>query len=135
MAKAAINRIYRNVIKWIEILLALSIFIGSLVYGFESIIHFTTLDWTMNDAYFDLIHRVLFVVIGIELVKMLLTHSLESILELMAFVIARKILLPELDSIDLILSVAAFVALIAARHYILHCDTEDPTHFEQSELK
>jgi len=40
---------------------------------------------------------VLLLVIGLELVRMLVTHSLSAVLELLAFVIARKMLKPDLS--------------------------------------
>ncbi len=48
-----------------------------------------------------------------------MTHDLGAILELLAFVIARKLLKPDLQALDILLSVLAFVALLAARRYFL----------------
>jgi hypothetical protein len=39
-------------------------------------------------------------------------------LELVAFVIARKLLKPDPTALDILLSVAAFVALLAARRFL-----------------
>lgn len=58
-------------------------------------------------------------VIGIELVRTLLTHSLEAILELLAFVVARKAFKADVEALDIFLCALAFVALLAARHYFL----------------
>jgi hypothetical protein len=41
-----------------------------------------------------------------------------AVLELLAFVIARKMLKPDLTSIDIALSVAAFVALVIVHQII-----------------
>jgi hypothetical protein len=40
-------------------------------------------------------------------------------LELVAFVIARKLLKPDLTALDILLSVSAFVGLLAARRFLL----------------
>jgi hypothetical protein len=45
-------------------------------------------------------------VIAIELVRTLVTHDLRAILELLAFVVARKMLKPDLNVIDIVLSVS-----------------------------
>jgi hypothetical protein len=66
-----------------------------------------------------LIYRVLLLVIGVELVRTLVTHELRAILELLAFVVARKMLKPDLGVLDILLSVLAFVALLAANRYWL----------------
>jgi hypothetical protein len=66
-----------------------------------------------------LIYRVLLLVIGIELVRTLVTHELRAILELLAFVVARKMLKPDLAFLDILLSVLAFVALLAANRFLL----------------
>lgn len=42
---------------------------------------------------------------------MLITHNMDAVLELLAFVIARKMLRPELSSMDIALSVLSFSAL------------------------
>jgi hypothetical protein len=71
------------------------------------------LDWRTTAAFYDLVYWALLWVIGLELARMLVTHELSAVLELLAFVIARKMLKPELTSLDVLLSTVAFVALLA----------------------
>jgi hypothetical protein len=61
----------------------------------------------------------LIVVIGVELIRTLVTHDLGAVLELLAFVIARKLLKPDLSALDIFLSVSAFVVLLVARRFFL----------------
>jgi hypothetical protein len=77
------------------------------------------MDWRLTDTFYELIYRVLLLVIGIELVRTLVTHELRAILELLAFVVARKMLKPDLAFLDILLSVLAFVALLAANRFLL----------------
>ena len=56
---------------------------------------------------------------GIELVRTLLTHSLEAILELLAFVVARKTFKADVNAFDIFLCALAFVAPLGARHFFL----------------
>jgi hypothetical protein len=58
---------------------------------------------------------VLLLVIGLELVRTLVTHDLRAILELLALVVARKMLKPDLAVMDIFLSVLAFVALFSGK--------------------
>ena len=54
-----------------------------------------------------------------ELIRTLLTHDLVAILELLAFVVARRMLKPELATLDILLGVVAFIGLLAARRFLL----------------
>src|SRR5262249_11115213 len=72
-----------------------------------------------DETFYELIYRVLLLVIGVELVRTLVTHELRAILELLAFVVARKMLKPDLGVLDILLSVLAFVSLLAANRFLV----------------
>lgn len=114
-----VEGIYGRVIRWLEKVIALVVLVGVLVAAVKGGIALAGMDWAESDTFYELIYRVLLLVIGLELVRMLVTHSLAAVLELLAFVIARKMLKPELTSVDIILSVAAFAALLAGRKYLM----------------
>lgn len=65
---------------WLERLLAA----GIVAYGVSSTSELVRMNWHDTATFYELIYRVLLMVIGIELVRTLLTHSLEAILELLA---------------------------------------------------
>ena len=119
MINDRMTQTYRRVVTWFERMLAVVVLLGVLAYAAGSATIFFGLDWRENETFYELIYRVLLLVIGLELIRMLLTHDLHAILELLAFVIARKMLKPELTSLDVALSVLAFVALLAASRYLL----------------
>jgi len=89
------------------------------VFSLRSTQTLAAMDWRLPETFYELIYRVLLLVIGIELVRTLVTHDLRSILELLAVVVARKLLKPDLAVLDILLSVLAFVALLAANHFWL----------------
>lgn len=93
--------------------------IAIICYGSYSGMFLFSLDWSATETFYEFLNRALIVVIGIEFIRMLMNHSIAAVLELLAFVIARKILHPELEAIDIALSVFSFVALMAARHYFM----------------
>lgn len=72
-------------------------------------------DWSLNQTFYDLIYRILLLVIGLELARLLITHNLQSVLELIAFVIARKTLKPDVTSYDILLIGITFFLLILSR--------------------
>lgn len=104
---------------FLEKLVAAATVIAVLVYGFQSVKTLSAMDWTSTETFYEFINRALIVVIGLELVRMLVNHSIGAVLELLAFVIARKMLKPDLSSLDIALSAGSFVALMAARHYLM----------------
>ena len=107
------------VVRGLEISLAIMVIFGVIAAAIGSFQELIQLNWKLEKSFDELIHRVLLVVIGLELVRMLVVHSLSAVLNLLAFVIARKLLKPNIESTDLIMSVAAFVALMAAHRYLL----------------
>lgn len=106
-----------------ERILALVIICSVVVFAIGSISAVFQMDWQDNDTFYEVIYRVLLMVIGVELARLLITHDLHAILELLAFVVARKMLKPDISSLDILLSVFAFTALLAAKKYFLHAPT------------
>jgi hypothetical protein len=93
----------------LERLLAFAILIGIIAFAFKSVVALIDMDWSSTETFYELIYRVLLLVIGVELIRTLVTHDLTAVLELLAFVVARKMLKPELATIDILLGVGAFV--------------------------
>ena len=127
--KVNLRGLYTPTVRFLERLLALGVLISVLVALIKGGIFLAGEDWTQKETFYELIYRVLLLVIGLELVRMLITHSLAAVLELLAFVIARKMLKPDLTAVDIILSVLAFVSLLAGRRYFM-----SPTCYGPGEL-
>ena len=125
-----INGLYNPAVRWLERALALLMLVGVVIAAVKGGITMFQMDWTAKETFYELIYRVLLLVIGLELVRMLVTHSLAAVLELLAFVIARKMLKPDLTSIDIILSVVAFVILLAGRRYFTSTTCYQPGELE-----
>lgn len=112
---------------WLERLLALGILVGVAVFAFQSTIALKELHWDSTETFYELTYRVLLLVIGVELIRTLVTHDLTAVLELLAFVVARKMLKPELDTLEILLGTGAFVGLLAARRYLLPLPAAEPS--------
>ena len=102
----------------LERLLALAILIGIIVSAFHGAINLTGMDWRSTETFYELIYRVLLLIIGVELIRTLVTHELSAVLELLAFVVARKMLKPDLSTLDILMGTAAFAGLLAARRFL-----------------
>ena len=109
----------KAIAKWLERGLALAILVGVIAFAFGSAIALSGMDWRDTATFYEMVYRVLVLVIGVELIRTLVTHDLGAVLELLAFVIARKLLKPDLTALDILLSVSAFVVLLIARRFFL----------------
>jgi hypothetical protein len=89
------------------------------VFFYFSVASMGGVDWSLTESLYELINRILLLVICLELIRTLLTHDLEAVLELLAFVVARKTMKPDLTVIDILLSVIAFIMLMAARKFFI----------------
>lgn len=107
-----------QMVSWAERVLAGTVVIGVAVYAISSVPALYSQDWGENQAVYDLVYRILLVAIGLEMARMLVTHDMKSILELLAFVIARKMLKPDLSALDIGVGVLAFVALVLAGNQV-----------------
>lgn len=71
-------------------------------------------------------YKIYFWKITISQMILLPLTLLAAVLELLAFVIARKMLRPDLTAMDIILSVIAFVTLLAGRRYLMSRTCYEP---------
>lgn len=67
----------------------------------------------------QIISNVLLVAIAAELGLLLLFHRTSAAVEVIIFVIARKIVTPDVSAMELLLSVAALAGLLVVRFYYL----------------
>jgi hypothetical protein len=100
-------------------LLAILIALGLVGFILYSIPIMLDMNWSETETFYELFYRVLLTAIGIELIHTLVTHELNAIVEMIAMVIARKLLKPDSDSTDILLIVMAFCLLLGARKYFL----------------
>jgi hypothetical protein len=106
-------------VRWLEIGLAGLVLVGVLAAAVSSARELMGLDWSQAATFDRLMSRVLFIAIGLELARMLVVHSLRAILEMLAFAIARNMLLPDRTALDIVLGAAGFAVLLAAARYFL----------------
>lgn len=121
---------------FLERALAIAIFLGLIIFCYQSAIEMVSWDWTSNETFYNFVYKILLVVIAVELIRTLVTHDLMAILELMAFVVARKMLNPEISSQEILLCSLAFVAMLVAYKYLLpkkkHAATD--THSAKNDI-
>ena len=110
----------------LERLSAVAILVGIIAFAFHSTIVLIEMDWRSTETFYELIYRLLLLIIGVELIRTLVTHDLAAVVELLAFVVARKMLKPELTALDIFVGCGAFVSLLAARRFLLPSFASEP---------
>lgn len=76
------------------------------------------LDITKSVNLSSLMDNILWLVIGLEFVRMLLEHSHMAVLEIMLFTIARQMIVAHTSMIENLFAVAAIAGIFAIRKYL-----------------
>ena len=76
------------------------------------------------ESFESLLSNILLIIIGVELAILLVRRSPESLVEVMFFVVARKMLVKSHSIWDLVIGVAAIAGLFAVRKYLEHTTPE-----------
>jgi hypothetical protein len=105
----------------IEFVLASLVVLGTAWYLFISIDTIFAVAFS-PEFFTEFITILLTAIIGIEVARVLITHNLIGILEILGFVLARKALAPDIVGLDILIILVAFGVLVYVRQLLL---TED----------
>ncbi len=125
-----IASINQELVKWCERIIAFALLFGVICFFLATLRIALGLNWSSMSTLHEIGQRVLLITIGMEIVRTLISHELSSLVNLMSFVVARRMLEPQIAFWEIPLGVAAFAALMATRRYLLNgvseeADTED----------
>jgi hypothetical protein len=101
----------------IELILALAVIIAVAVSFINQIPVFLNADWGLDTTFINFIKIILHLAVGVELARLLVSYNINTVIELLVFVIARKILLFDESAISLVFLVLATVLLFAGRYF------------------
>lgn len=115
--------ILAEALHWFEVgLAALSvIFVAfGVLFLLGEMLHFreTLEQTTLTTSFEEVLSDILLLVVGIELALMLVRRTPEALIEVMFFVVARKLLIKADTFWDLLIGVAALAGLFAIRRYL-----------------
>ena len=102
--------------------LAILILVAAAIGTFEIIIRDIPLLWRSNSEYealHQIIQDVLLVAIAAELALLFLFHRTSAAVEVLIFVIARKMVITGISGFELLAGVAALSGLVAIRFYFI----------------
>ena len=127
-AESFLDRHLGNSVHLFLSLLAILILVAAAIATVEIVIRDFPLLWQQAseyDALYQIIQSILLVAIACELALLLLFHRTSAAVEVLIFVIARKMVTPGLSGLELLLGTAALAALIVLRFYYLSGKRED----------
>ena len=102
--------------------LAVLILVAAAIATFEIIIRDVPMLWRQTneyDALHQIIQDVLLIAIAAELALLLLFHRTSAAVEVLIFVIARKMVISGISGLDLLAGVAALAGLVVIRFFFI----------------
>jgi hypothetical protein len=121
-AETFLDRHLGNAVHLFLSLLAILILAAAAIATVEIVIRDFPLLWRQAneyDALYRIIQNILLVAIAAELALLLLFHRTSAAIEVLIFVIARKMVTPGISGLELLLGTAALAGLIVVRFYYL----------------
>lgn len=107
-----------TVLRWASYYFFALIFMAILVSNVSLLPVFLKLDWTNIQTFIEALRIILFWVIGIEFARLLIEYKTRIVIELLIFVIARKMLLMEDDIYAVAVGSVTIALLIVVWHYL-----------------
>lgn len=114
-----------------ELLLAIAVIIALLIVMFEIPHHFVTL-WNTTGQFNEFLENIFEMIIGIELLKMLCRHDLDSVVEVLLFAVARGLIIEHMPIYFTLLGIIAIAILFMIRKFLfVSALDKDPTRKEK----
>ena len=117
-----LDRYLGNTVHLFLSFLAILILVAAAVATFEIIVRDIPMLWRQTneyDALHQIIQDVLLVAIAAELALLFLFHRTSAAVEVLIFVIARKMVISGISGLDLLAGVTALAGLVAIRFYFI----------------
>jgi hypothetical protein len=117
-----IERYLGNTIHLFLSLLALVIFAAAIVATYDTLVREFPMLWQPVDEYSvlqKLIENILLIAIAAELALLLLFHRTTAAVEVIIFLIARKMLGPGVSMTEILIGTLAVIAMVIVRFYYL----------------
>ena len=112
----------KGLISWLETLLAILIVIGVVISGKDIVMLiyavFITDATGSYQIFQSMLSHVLFIVVGLELALMLISHSAANVIEVILYAIARKMLISSSNTFDILIGVIALALVFAVDKYL-----------------
>lgn len=114
---ATIRSFRDHLLEIVEMIFAILIFCAVLYFSWEGMQTFLSKDWSSMSVMYEFISFILLILLGLEVSRLILVHSITVVMELMLLIIARKMLYPEIVPLDLLFSTLAFAVVVGIYYF------------------
>lgn len=104
-----------------ELIVSVIVGIAILIFSFKLVVHTlgTSLYADGVDAMVKVLDDAIILAIGAELIKMLCKHTPETVIEVLAFALARQLIVGHVAPWENLITVVSIAILFAVRRYLL----------------
>ncbi|MBQ2897558.1 MAG: hypothetical protein IJE46_04445 [Clostridia bacterium] len=104
-----------------ELFISLIVSVGIVIFAVRMIVDTLNVSIFNSavDAFVKILDDAIILAIGAELIKMLCKHTPETVIEVLAFALARKLIVGHVASWENLITVVAITILFAVRRFLL----------------
>ena len=113
-----LQKIMQKMISYVELVLSVFLLLVVVALTVRLITQSVPQLWSQQMEVMYYLESAMTLAIGIEFVKMLCTHTPETIIEILLFAISRQMIVEHLSAIETILGVGAIAGLFAVRKFL-----------------
>ena len=116
--RMTLQKIMQKMTSYVELVLSVFLLMVVVVLTVQLIAQSVPQLWSQQVEVMYYLESAMTLAIGIEFVKMLCTHTSETIIEILLFAISRQMIVEHLSATETILGVGAIAGLFAVRKYL-----------------
>ena len=116
--KMTLQTIMQKMTSYVELVLSEFLLLVVVALSVRLIAQSVPQVWSQQIDVMYYLESAMTLAIGIEFVKMLCTHTSETVIEILLFAISRQMIVEHLSSTETILGVGAIAGLFAVRKYL-----------------
>ena len=116
--RMTLQKIMQKMTSYVELVLSVFLLMVVVVLTVQLIAQSVPQLWSQQVEVMYYLESAMTLAIGIEFVKMLCTHTSETLIEILLFAISRQMIVEHLSTTETILGVGAIAGLFAVRKYL-----------------
>ena len=116
--KMTLQTIMQKMASYVELVLSAFLLLVVVALSVRLIAQSVPQVWSQQIDVMYYLESAMTLAIGIEFVKMLYTHTPETIIEILLFAISRQMIVEHLSTTETIIGVGAIAGLLAIRKYL-----------------
>ena len=116
--KMTLQKIMQKMTSYVELVLSVFLLLVVVALTVRLITQSVPQLWSQQMEVMYYVESAMTLAIGIEFVKMLCTHTPETIIEILLFAISRQMIVEHLSTTETIIGVGAIAGLFAVRKYL-----------------